>query len=59
MLNAGGFVGFRNRDICDGYAKSEQTLRAAHEENSSILMEGNYEAKYDNLFKFCCSLTYF
>jgi len=46
--NAGGSSAFGTETYVMGNAKSETNLRAAQRENSSILLEENYEAKYDN-----------
>lgn len=46
--NAGGASAFGTETYVMGNAKSETNLRAAQRENASILLEDNYEAKYDN-----------
>lgn len=46
--NAGGANAFGTETYVMGNAKSESNLKAAQRENSSILLEENYEAKYDN-----------
>ncbi len=46
--NAGGSSAFGTETYVMGNAKSETNLKAAQRENASILLEDNYEAKYDN-----------
>lgn len=46
--NAGSSSAFGTETYVMGNAKSETNLRAAQRENASILLEENYEAKYDN-----------
>jgi N-acetylmuramoyl-L-alanine amidase len=46
--NAGGASAFGTETYVMGNAKSETNLKAAQRENASILLEDNYEAKYDN-----------
>ncbi len=46
--NAGGSAAFGTETYVMGNAKSETNLKAAQRENASILLEENYETKYDN-----------
>ncbi len=46
--NAGSSSAFGTETYVMGNAKSETNLKAAQRENASILLEENYEAKYDN-----------